>query len=414
MPNFSYKAKKGVDETLEGVIEAENQESAINKLTAQGLFPFSIVELPAAAASAGAGIKNIAKQKIAFKFGKTISSKDMLIFTQKLTTLVRAKLELLASLKILYEQTENPRLKDIILQLYNLTKEGKPFSESLRSFPAVFSPLFMNMIAAGEASGHLDSSLDQISDFMYQEESLKNKVLVALAYPALLLSVGAVSIFVLINFVVPRLKPIFMGLGKDLPVITKIVLSISELSHSTWMWILGAIIAVIAVARLQKGSAFFKNASLFLKTHLPIVKRIRQNQELTHFARSLELLLNGGVTALRALELASPTVDDPKLKKELAVACGKVASGEKLSKSLEDSTSLPVFFVKMLAVGEESGRLNEILDGISKSYVQQIESDIGLISSLLEPVLILGLGLVLGTIVLSILLPTFQVTQLVH
>jgi len=414
MPQFSYKAKKGIDRTIEGVVEAENQEDAVNKLTLQELFPFSVVELPAAAPAAKGAAKGAAGRKPSIRLGRAISSKDMLGFTQKLTTLVRAKLELLASLKILYEQTENPRLKEVILQIYNLTKEGKTFSESLRAFPKIFSPLFINMIAAGEASGHLDNSLEQVSEFMYQEENLKNKVLVALAYPALLLTIGAVSVFVLINFVVPRLKPIFQGLGKELPAITKVILQISVLSHSTWMWIFGAIVLLIVVARLQKGSAFFKNISLFLKAHLPIIKRIRQNQELTHFARSLLLLLNGGVTALRALELASPTVDDPKLKKELAAACAKVAAGERLSKSLEDSTSLPVFFVKMVAVGEESGRLSEILDGISKSYMQQIESDIGLVTSLLEPLLILGLGLVLGTIVLSILLPTFQITQLVH
>ena len=414
MPRFSYKAKRGVDETVEGVIEAEDQEDAVNKLTIQELFPFSVVEISAAAPVKNGSAKISARPKLALKFRQKISSKDMLAFTQKLTTLVRAKIELLASLKILYDQTENPQLKEIILQLFNLTKEGHPFSESLRSCPKIFSPLFINMIAAGEASGHLDNSLEQISEFLYQEENLRNKVLIALAYPSLLLAIGAVSIFVLINFVVPRLKPIFQGIGKDLPAITKIILKISALSHSTWLWILGGCVTLVIVIRLKKGSAFFKNFPLFLKTHIPIVKNIRQNQELTHFARSLMLLIKGGVPALRALELASPTVDDPKLKKELGAACAKVAAGEKLSKSLEGCAHLPVFFVKMIAVGEESGSLSEILEGISKSYMQQIESDIGLISALLEPILILGLGLILGTIVLSILLPTFQVTQLVH
>jgi type II secretory pathway component PulF len=416
MPNFRYKAKKGLDETVEGTIEAESQDDAINNLAVQGLFPFSVVEVPAAASSAGTGTeaKRRFKLKLRLKLGPTISSKDKLAFTQKLTTLVKAKLELLNSLKILYEQTENPHLKEIILQLYNQTKEGKPFSESLGSFPKIFPPLFVNMITAGEASGHLDSSLEQIADFMYQEENLKNRVLVALSYPVLLLSVGVVSIFVMINFVVPRLKPIFQGMGRDLPAITKVILKISELSSGTWLWILGAVVIAVIVIRLQKGSAFFKNILLFFRMHAPVVKRIRQNQELTHFARSLVLLLNGGVTALRALELASPTVDDPRLKKQLAGACAKVAAGERLSKSLEECPGLPVFFVKMVAVGEESGRLSEILEGVSKSYVQQVESDIGLISSLLEPVLILGLGLVLGTIVMAILLPTFQVTQMVH
>ncbi|MCX5686425.1 MAG: type II secretion system F family protein, partial [Candidatus Omnitrophica bacterium] len=345
---------------------------------------------------------------------KKVSLKELVAFTQKLATLTKARVELLGSLKILYEQTEDSRFKEIILELYTLVKEGKTFSDALKGFPGIFPPLYGSLVAAGEASGNLDSALEQLADFLYSEHSLKNKIMVALAYPALLLSVGLTSVFVLINFVVPRLKPIFQNLGKDLPLITKIVLNLSVVSRNLWFWIAGGVAIVIALVYLKKGSRFMSNLSGKIAMNLPVIKRLKEDQELTHFARALRLLLGGGVTALKALEIASPTVASPRLRAELKVVCAKVAGGSRLSESMEGSKMLPAFFVKMIAVGEESGRLAEVLDDITKSYTQEIESDIALISSLLEPVLILGLGLILGTIVLAVLLPTFQATQLVH
>ncbi len=414
MPNFSYKAKNGLTNTVEGVIEAESQEDALAKLVRQGLFPISVEMIEVSIAARAAPFRKKLKLQISLMGKKWISVREVLVFTQKLTTLSRAKVELLSSIKILYEQTESPRFKEVILEVYNGTKEGKPFSESLSHFPGVFSPLYVNLVRSGEASGHLDVALEQISEFLYREENLKAKILVAMAYPSLLLSVGLVSIFVLINFVIPKLRPIFDGLGGKLPLITKIILNISTLSNKSWMWVFGALAAIIIFLYYQKGSKFFGLIARNLKTRLPVISRLSRNQEMTHFARSLGLLLNSGVPALKALEVATLTVENPKSKEELKKVYQEVAQGQRLSKSMEDHTHLPNFFVKMVAVGEESGRLGEVLEEISRSYTQQLESDISLINSLIEPILILALGLVLGTIVLSILLPTFQVTQIVH
>jgi len=415
VPTFYYRAKKGLDETLKGRIEAENQEDAVNRLIAQQLFPVSVEEVKTARPARPQSGRSISRQIMRLRrIRNSVSLKELVAFTQKLSTLIRARVELLGSLKILYEQTEDSRLREIILDIYTQVKEGKTFSDSLKGFPETFPPLYGSLVAAGESSGHLDAALEQLSDFLYREHSLKNKIMVALAYPALLLSVGLVSVFVLINFVVPRLKPIFQNLGKDLPLITKIILNLSVVSHNIWFWAAGTIAIVIVLLYLRKGSRFFNNLSAKIATNLPVIKRLKEDQELTHFARALKLLLGGGVAALKALEIASPTVASPRLRAELKVVCAKVAGGSRLSESMEGSAMLPPFFVKMIAVGEESGRLTEVLDDITKSYTQEIESDIALISSLLEPVLILGLGLILGTIVLAILLPTFQATQLVH
>jgi general secretion pathway protein F len=407
MPKFTYKAKKGLYQVLEGEIEAENQDEAASKLATQGLFPVAINEVVPVEAPAE-------KTKKVNKPRKRVTAKDVLGFTQKLTTLIRARVELLSSLRIIYEQTDNLTFQEVLLEIYNSTKEGKAFSSSLANFPKIFSPLYVNLIKTGETSGKMDFALEQISDFLMREDSLRTKIKVALAYPVLLLFVGLASIFVLINFVVPRLKPLFEGLGRDLPLITKIILRLSEFSNKTW-WMTGGIVGIIIlILYFKRGSSVFNAFTAKLKMYIPVINRLAKNQELAHFSRAFGLLLKSGVPALKSLEISTPTIDNPKLKEELNKVCLEVASGQALSKSMETFTSLPRFFTKMIAVGEESGRLSEVLEEIHNSYSQQIEADIALVTSLIEPVLILVLGLILGTIVLSILLPTFQITQMVR
>lgn len=410
MIKFYYKAKKGLSEVYEDFIEAENQQDALNKLIQQGLFPVSISDT----SPVKEGRKNKKSAQKIKKKNKKITSSEVLIFTQKLCTLIRAKVELLSSLRIIYEQTDNLRFQEIIYALYNSTKEGKPFSESLENYPRVFSSLFINIVKSGEASGRLDLALEQISEFLYRQESLKTKIAVAMAYPLLLLFVGLVSIFVLITFVIPKLRPIFEGLGTKLPLITRIILKISLISNKGWWLVLGAILIFGFVLYSTKGSVYFKNLIRKALGYVPLLKRLARNQELDNFSRSLSLLLKSGVPALRSLEIATLSLTDPKLKSELKNVCKDVSSGSSISKCMAESSSLPDFFNKMLAVGEESGRIAEVLDEISRSYAQQMEADMAMVTSLLEPALILVLGLVLGTIVLSILLPTFQITQLVH
>lgn len=411
MVKFKYKAKKGLDNVVEGEIEAENKENVLNRLFNQGLFPIVVEEKREIKKEELS--KEFPKKKIRLRFFQKVGRKELLIFAQELSTLVKAKVELLSALKIIYEQMDNPLFKKVLLELYNATKEGKTFSESLSRFPQFFSPLFVNIIKAGEASGSLDSALQEITGFLAREDNLRRKVGLALAYPTLLVFVGLASIFVLINFVIPRLKPVFESLVGRLPLVTQLILRLSDFSHKNWNLILGTVLIICVGLYLQKGNPFFKALLRKVKTKIPIVKRIVGNQEITFFSRSLGLLLKSGIPALRALEIAIPTVENKRLKKELENVCTKVASGQSLSRSLESLSSMPPFFVKMMAIGEESGRLSEVLEEIANSYTQQIEQDIALISSLLEPLLILFLGLILGTMVMAILLPIFQITQMV-
>lgn len=408
---FRYKAKKGLDEFSEGVIEAGSQEEVLNKLVTEGLFPISVEEeaFPAAPDDAQAQ-----KRKKPVSRSSRINSRQVFIFTQKLNTLIRAYVALLPALKIIHDQTDNLSFQAVILDIFNATKEGRPFSESLGRYPRIFPSLYINIIKSGEASGALDSALEQIMEFLSRKEALKTKVMVALAYPSLLLGVGVLSIFILLNFVIPRLMPILVSSRVELPLITKIILKISMISHKSWIGVLAVICVFALIGYQQRENYFYKKWLHTVKMKLPIIKRIILNRELVHFSHSLSLLLKGGIPALRALETVIPGLEDFRLREDLKEVLNRVASGQSLSKSMEALTSLPDFFTKMIAVGEESGRLTEVLEEVADSYTQQLDADVALISSLLEPLMILVLGVILGGIVMAILIPTFQMTQLVQ
>lgn len=401
---------------MDGAIDAPSREAALDMLWEQGLFPIEVVgaePIPAEAQQVEEKGKEKKKPVITGR-RKKVTTKQIFLFSQKLNTLIRSKVDLLSSLRIVYEQTDHLVMKEMVLKMHNATKEGKVFSESLAEYPNLFSPLYVNIVKAGEVSGALDAALEQICDFMARDESLKSKIAVAFAYPSILLAVGLGSVFVLINFVVPRLSSMFDSLGPDLPLLTKIVLKISELSNESWFIVVG-ILGVAALALfMKKGGDFFKKTFGKIKRKIPVVRRIVKNQELAFFSRSMGLLLKSGVTLLKSFSTTIPGIDDPAFRAELEGALRKVAAGQSFYQSIDGIKGLPSFYSKMLAVGEQSGRLSEMFEELAQSYTQQIEGDISLLSALLEPLLILFLGLIMGTIVVSILIPMFEITQMVQ
>jgi len=395
MPNFKYKAKKGVNEIIEGSLSAQNQADAVNKLMQKQIFPMEVEEVEA---------KDISKSESGFKalsakiFKKKISSKDILIFTQKLATLSRAKMELLPSLKVLYEQAENAEFKAVVLKIHNDIKEGSSFSDSLSQFPEIFPSLFISIVKAGEATGAMDKALTQLASFMQTQESLKGKVLGALVYPGILSCIGIASVFVILNFVVPRLKVMFSDLGTDIPLMTRIIL----------------VVSLVLLIITSKGGKVFAKLFKWLGGRLPVIKDLLRNQELASFSQAFSLLIGRGVAPLQSLEIASLSIKNAKTKKELREATIKIRQGQRIYESMSDLKSLPDFFIKMIEVGEQSGRLGEVLSEVAESYNRQIDSDVGLVTSVLEPLLILVIGLILGGIVLAILLPIFEVTQMIQ
>jgi len=420
MPIYEYKAKKGVDELVEGILSAESQEDAVNKLSQKGFFPIEIKEKEDSGDKRTKKILSQLLSKILFKLNlrqlvlNRVGSRQILVFTQKLATLMRAKIELLPALRILYEQTDEGGFKKIIQRLYNQVKKGIPLSRSLEDFPHIFSPLYTNAIKAGEASGSMDEALGNILDFIKRKEALKNKVSGALIYPSILLVVGFLSIIFVLVFVIPKLKGLFMDVNVNLHIFTKAILAVSTFTVNNWPYEALAGCLFIYFTFFLKNGIFAKKMGSFLVLKLPVVKRVVKNQELINFSRSFSLLIGTGLSPLESLEIAALTIRERRMKEELLEAAVSIKEGKTIADSLKRCDSLPAFFISMIAVGEESGRLKDILDEIVSSYTEEIDSDINIITSILEPLLILGIGVILGAIVIAILLPVFQATHVIH
>lgn len=403
MAKFIYKAKRGLKETVSGVIEAENRDMAVTVLNEKGLMPIS-VEIQAASQTP--------RLTAPFRF-KKLGLKELNIFTQQLRTLIRSKVELLSSLGILYKQTDNPHLKQTILDLHNIVKDGKTFSEALSKYTQFFPALYVNIIRSGETSGRLDEALSQLSEFLEKEQDLRMKIRTALAYPVLMLIVGIATIFVLFSFVIPRILSIFADFQSVLPLPTRILLKVSSFMHQGWFWIIGLVILIVFFFRRQKVSS--KNRSIdLLKVHLPILGELTRKQAIARFSRTLALLLHSGTPVFQSLSIAIPTLENKIFIQQLEVVHKEVLGGLTLSKSLEKVAFIPPFIIQMISVGEEGGRLEEVLTEIASTYAQESETILKIVTSLIEPLVILCLGLVLGLIIMAMLLPIFQINMLIR
>jgi len=405
MPRFVYKAKRGPSEVTEGKIEADNKHRAAIKLSGMGLYALSIEEETAAF---------IRKTKGQLFFLKAIPLRDLSNFTRQLSNLLDSGLNMLNGLGVLMEQTQNPYLKHTIGLIRDDIRDGATLSGALAKYPKTFSILYVNMVASGEISGALEDVLRRLSEFLEKDEETVSKVRASLAYPALMAFVGFVTIFVLLSFVAPRLTAIFVDLGQALPLPTKLLIAISGFFARFWLFIIISIVlAITALSRWQKtdeGRLAFDR----LKLKMPLIGSFIQKAEISRFGRTLGTLVDNGVPIVQALGVANSTIDNRIIKQELESASKDVVEGAPLSKSIKGSRHFPTMMINMIAVGEESGTLEKALFKVADAYDAEIDRTIKTITSMLEPVLILFMGLVVGFIVISMLLPIFQLNLMVR
>ncbi|MFH1836538.1 MAG: type II secretion system F family protein [Candidatus Omnitrophota bacterium] len=407
---FIYKAKKGPHELIEGAIEAANQDAAVSKIRQMGMVPMAIK-----ADNASGEIKTVKKAK-SFSFSRGgISKKQIYIFTKKLRVLLRSQEPLLKSLYFLEDQIDNVQFKEMIRSITELVREGLSFSESLAKFPKYFSSFYVSIIKAGEASGKLDNSLEEISRYLDNERQLSQKVMSALAYPAVMITVGLATIIFIITFVVPKMKSLFEDLADNLPLITKILLDVSEFFAQYWVFMFFGVIAAAAFLIWSREADWQKKAIEAIKKRIPVIKDVIYNQSLCRFSGGVSILLLSGVSLLDSIRISIPLIDDEKGRNELEEACQHIIAGAGLEESLVDNcTYLPDMFIKMIAVGEASGRLDEILRELSDSYRDEVETTTKIVTSLIEPMAILIVGSILGFIVIAVLLPIFEMSMFVQ
>jgi len=399
---FLYKAKKNLNEVVEGKIDKGSVEQVLEELQAKGLVPISVEPLT--------GPPALSSETVSNPIGKW-GLKYLVLFTQKLYNLVNSRVELLSALRLLEKNCQNQTEKLLLADIIKNIKDGISFSNCLSRYPQYFPQFYVNIVHTGEATGKLKDALIQLLDYLRRFEDLRTKVRQALAYPIFMTLVGVGTIFVMLTFVLPRLAGMFEDFQAQLPLPTLILLNIANFLKAYWIFIIGFIIILVFAFKIKgagKESVFSR-----LKYHIPIAKDIVYKQSVANFSRSLSLLLQSGVNLLSALADAGPIIGNPVYISQLEQVRRDISQGIPFSDSLAKFKIFPDFFVQMVRVGEEGGRLDSVLADIAESYEKEIEADLKVVSSLIEPAIILALGLVIGAMVIAMLLPIFNMNSLV-
>jgi general secretion pathway protein F len=342
------------------------------------------------------------------------STSDVAVMTRQLATLVRAGVPLVESVAALTDQVEKEQLQRVLTELRENLNEGTSFAKSLGRHPQVFPPLYVNMVAAGEASGTLEAVLERLADFMEGQARLKGKVSAALAYPILMVVIGGGLVGVLMVAVVPKVTSIFDNLGKALPWYTQLLIFVSDTLAGFWWLILGLIGLSIYLFRRWKKTPAGHLRWDTIRLKLPVFGKLNLLVAVARFSRTLATLLASGVQLLQAMEIGKNVLENARLELVVSEAIGSIREGESIAVPLKRSGQFPPMMTHMIAVGEKSGQLEPMLENVSRAYEADVETRVVALTSLLEPIMIVALGAAVGFIAMSILMPLLQMNELVE
>jgi len=399
MPTYRYVAKDQEGRSITGVSKVGSQTLLVDALRKKDLVIISITQ------------EREKRKQLAV--GSGIRLDDIVLFSRQLATMVDSGIPLLQSLDILTEQIENPSFRRIIMKTRNDVETGSSLSGALSKHPRVFSPLYVNMVKAGESSGMLDDILDRLATYLEKMNALRRKVKSALIYPAVVVTMAVLITTFLMLKVIPTFKGIFETLGGTLPLPTRILISVSDLLNRYFLYGLAVlilfVIALVMYIRTEKGRL---NKDRVLM-HLPIFGKLFQKATVARFARTFSTLVKSGVPILGSLEIVGKSAGNKVIEMALEEARTSIREGENIAGPLSKRGVFPPMVIRMIAVGEESGELEKMLSKISDFYEEQVEAAVAGLTSIIEPVIIAFLGVVVGGIVISMFLPIFKLTELV-
>lgn len=407
MSVYEYVALDEKGRERKGFVDATGVSAARQQLRESGIYP---VEIYPAREKKQSSFSNAME----ISFLQKISSQEVSMFTRQLSTLLGAGIPLVPSFSVLLAQTKNPLLQKTLAQIRADLTEGKSLTASMENYPNVFPPFYINMVKAGEASGTIDLVLERLADFSENQQELRNKIRSALAYPMIMLLVGSLVIFLLMTFVVPRITEIFSDMRQTLPLITIILIRTSSFLKSFWwLIILAAIVGVFAFKYATGGTEAGRRYWDAFRLKAPVWGAVNLKIAIARFTRTLATLLQSGVPLLAAMEIVRNVVNNVYIGEAIGTVGKEVEEGKSLAAPLAASGLFPPMVTEMIAVGEQTGSLETMLNRIAASYETEAQSDIMVMTSLLEPVMILVMGLIVGFIVFSILLPIFEMNQMV-
>jgi len=401
MPAFTYTARALNGDLKSATIEAPNRDEVVAQLRKQRLNVVKIDEAKSAA--------NTTKKKA----GK-ISMRDIVIFTRQFSTMINAGLPLVQALDILAKQSENKALKDVTLAVVFDVESGHTVADALRKHPKAFTELYVNMVAAGEAGGILDTILMRLATFMEKNDALVRKVKGAMIYPGVIMSVAAIAIVVLLIFVIPTFERMFASVGLALPLPTRVVIGASKFLQGYW-WALIAII-VVGFKAFKKYYASTDGKLVIDRMMLkaPVLGDVLRKSSVSRFTRTLGTLIGSGVSILDGLEITAKTSGNRVIQDAIMESRASIAGGETISAPLQKSQVFPPMVISMIAVGEQTGGLDEMLSKIADFYDEEVDAAVSGLLAMMEPLMIVFLGVVVGGMVVAMYLPIFDMINAVQ
>lgn len=401
MPHFAYTAVDSSGKTVKSVLEAENEQIVLSRLRELSLHVTDVKKI------------GRAPKQGALRRGK-MKAKSLVVFSRQFATMIDAGIPILRCLDILAGQTKDPVLRPALEQITADVKGGITLNEAMSKHPAVFNKLYVNMIRAAEVGGILDKILERLSGFLEYESEIRSKIKSAMMYPVLVLCFSVLMLFALFSFVLPKFKEIFTGMDVELPPVTAALFAIGDFMNQFW-WViilmgLGCFFGIKAWGKTPKGRYQLDT----MKLRFPIVGELSLKMSIARFTRTFGTLINSGVPIMRSLEIVGETLGNVVLSGAIEQTRTSIREGQKLSAPMAESGLFPSMVVCMIDIGEESGRLSEMLVKVGDFYDSEVESTVKGLTSMIEPMLIIFMGVVVGFIAISVMTPIFKLVNSVN
>ncbi len=410
MSNFQYTARDKSGNLLTGAMDADSKQDLLQKLRGKGLVPTSVSEAGSGGAKTAAARGNMTLRGK----GKKVKSEEMILFTRSLSTMVNAGLPLLQGIDIMIEQTEGQNFKKVLTQIGQDIEAGLTFSDALKKHPRVFPELYASMVRAGEVSGNLDGILVQLAEYMEAMEKLKREIKSAMTYPIVALVIVISIAAGLLIFIVPKFQEIFESLGGELPAPTQMLISVSNAVRDYSLVFVGVGFVILMALRYYVSTDVGRYQFDTFKLRLPVFGPLFRKVSVSRFARTMSTLTRSGVPVLAALEIVERTIGNEVISRAVQESQSSISAGATIAEPLAKSGVFPLMVTRMIDVGEKTGSLDELLSKISEFYDQQVEAAIASLTAMIEPMLILLLGIIVGGMVLALFLPIFKLSTLIH
>lgn len=405
MSQFRYEAKRGKD-LIKGILSADTKDAAIDKIIEMGLVPVELFE------EKGGGKQSRVLGRNQARSLKS-SRHTLIVFYRQLSRLLKSGVPLLPALVLVSEQAEEGKYYQVLDAIKNQVRQGQSLAEAMAEYPEIFNAFTLAVVEIGAHTGHLDDALQRLADYYEKQSATRQKVKNALTYPIFVLALGGLALVFLLSYVVPKFSKLFLDLGQALPWLTRVLVGLSEMTCQYGFWfLLGTGVLVFFVHNRLKIRAHRLSWDR-LKLRLPLVGKIIFMAQFALFARSMEMLLKGGVPLLKALRTAIPAVPNEAMKEDLLLVERLLEQGASFSDSLKSGGAFPIFAIHLLLVGEQTGRMDQSFEDIADWYEKESSDAVRSFVQLIEPVTIFVIGAVLGIVAIAILLPVFSIDTLV-